>query len=81
MPGNNNSNSEQYKLITLNNLSKYTSYIEEKNIQVTRAQYDDLPSTKLTDGKSYYITDESIIINISYLIIFEFSSNSGSFNG
>ena len=63
MPGNNNSNSEQQtKLITLDNLSTYTGYIEEKNIQVTRAQYDDLPSTKLTDGKSYYITDEGIII-------------------
>lgn len=62
MPGDSKVNSSQIKIITLDNLSTYTGYIEEKNIQVTRDQYTDLPSTKLTDGKSYYITDEGIII-------------------
>ena len=62
MPGNNNSNSEQYKLITLDNLDTYKDHIEEKNIQVTRDEYTNLPSTKLTDGKSYFITDEGVVI-------------------
>lgn len=38
----------------------------EKTVKVmlTQAEYDDLPSDKLTDGKVYYVTDESkIIIN------------------
>ena len=56
------------KLITLNNLDAYKDHIEEKNIQLTRSQYTALPSTKLTNGKSYFITDEGIVIKngISY---------------
>ena len=61
-------NSDVTKLISLSNLETYTGYIEKKSVPVTRIQYDALPSSKLTDGKSYYITDEGIIIKngVSY---------------
>ena len=58
MPGNNGNNDPNpVKIITLPNLDTFKGYIEEKNVQVTAEQYADLPSSKLTDGKSYYITD------------------------
>lgn len=50
------------KLVTISGLDRYTGHVEEKNVQVTRNEYTDLPSTKLTDGKSYYIKDEGVII-------------------
>ena len=54
--------SDATKLISLTNLETYTGYIERKSVPVTREQYTALPSTKLTDGISYFITDEGIII-------------------
>ena len=56
------------KLISYEDLVTYTDYVEKKNVQVTRTQYTALPSSKLTDGKSYYITDEGIVIKngVSY---------------
>lgn len=60
--------SDATKLISLTNLETYTGYIERKSVPVTREQYTALPSTKLTDGISYFITDEGIIIKngVSY---------------
>ena len=52
---------QNIKLINLSNLSTYTTYIEEKNIQVTNEEYELLPSSKLTDNVSYYIKDKGII--------------------
>ena len=69
MPGNDNSNSEQLtKIISLDNLDTFKDYIEERNIQVTRLEYEALPSSKLTNGKSYFITDEGVVIknNVEY---------------
>lgn len=60
--------SDATKLISLTNLETYTGYVERKSVPVTREQYTALPSTKLTDGISYFITDEGIIIKngVSY---------------
>lgn len=50
------------KFTTLANLDRYTTHVEEKNVQVTRDEYTNLPSSKLTDNRSYFIKDEGIVI-------------------
>ena len=50
------------KFTTLANLDRYTTHVEEKNVQVTRDEYINLPSSKLTDNRSYFIKDEGVVI-------------------
>ena len=50
-------------------------YIDEKRPELTYAEYQALPSSKLTDGKEYYITDASVTgIDINDSVV---SPNSG----
>ena len=56
-----NLNTPSTVLISLENLEDYTDYVEEKSIKLTDAEYQALPATKETDGKSYYITDKGVI--------------------
>ena len=56
------------KLLSLDGLQTCSSYFEKKNIQCTYAQYTNLPASKKTDGKTYYITDKGYTIKdgVSY---------------
>ena len=62
MGDSNNASGSATKLIDINGLQTYTSHVEQKNVQCTLEQYNALPSTKETDGKTYFITDEGYTI-------------------
>ena len=62
MGDTNNVSNDITKLIDLTGLQTYTLHVEQKNVQCTLAQYNSLPSTKLTDGKTYFITDKGYTI-------------------
>ena len=52
-------------------VSETKNYVNAKRVILTQAQYDALPSTKLTDGVEYCITDAAVVpgntaSNISY---------------
>ena len=47
------------KILEVNSIGEWdTGDIPESYVALTQAQYDALPSSKLTDGKMYYITDQ-----------------------
>ena len=43
---------------------KIKGWAEPKSVVCTQAQYDDLPSTKNTDGKTYYVYDATVSTNL-----------------